>query len=110
MKVKAFLCDYGNHLAHEDACFGLVPIEDVFDIQLSYPIVNDPDKSDIHICTDCYRIHVTIPAGNAIDRRKEERLYELKIKELSYDFRKKAVLFARDRIRAHVKKSKKSSK
>lgn len=105
VKVEAYICDYGNHLVHVDGIVGVNPIEDMFDKISSYPICHQ-DKTRIHICGECYREHVLIPAQNMVDRKKDERLYELKVKELGYDVRSKAV---RNYWAREVKKSTKNT-
>jgi len=86
VKVDAYICDFKNHLVEADGVMGINPVEDMFDRQRSYPICV-PKKSNIHICGECYREHVLIPAANAVDRKKDERGYELKVMELAYDMR-----------------------
>jgi hypothetical protein len=92
MKTEAYICDYKNHLVTAEAAFGITPTEDLFDRQASFPIVNNPARANIHCCTDCYREAVLIPASHLVDRKKEgEAVYQLKIKELGYAFRWRAV-------------------
>lgn len=91
MHVKAYICDYNNHIVHEDEITGINPVEDFFDRQLSYPITNKPEKANIHFCTQCYNENVLIPAQNTTNRKKDEELYKLRLKELAFAFRSTTV-------------------
>lgn len=105
MKVEAYICDYKNHLVEVDGIMGITPVEDLFDMQASFPICHQ-DKTRIHICGECYRKFVLIPAS-AIDRKKNEREYELKVKELAYALRSTAFKNALEKQRSPGKKARK---
>lgn len=90
-KIEAYICDYGNHIVTLEEAVGVSPTEDMFDKMHSYPTVMDPRKTNIHYCTGCYRDDVSIRAANLVNRRKDERAYELKILELSFSLRKQTV-------------------
>lgn len=90
-KVSAYQCDYKNHLVPEKSIVGVNPMEDMFDKQASFPTVFNPERTNIHYCLDCYKAHVLIPAANMVDRKKDERGYELKIKELGFGLRSQTV-------------------
>lgn len=87
----AYICDYKDHLMEDNAIIGISSIEDMFDKLLSYPIVKNSAKAYIHVCTDCYKKSVLIPASRDVDRKKDEEAYVTKVKELAYGFRSKAV-------------------
>lgn len=90
-KVQAYQCDFKNHLVIEKYIMGIDPVEDLFDRQASFPTVFHPERTNVHYCLDCYREHVLIPASNMVDRKKDERGYELKVKELGYGLRAQTV-------------------
>lgn len=91
MKVEAYRCDRCGRLVDSESAIGVSASEDMFDRKASYPLIWNPDKAVIHVCTDCMRDHAMVPAQNQIDRRKDEHLYKLKVQELSYDVRFQAV-------------------
>lgn len=86
MKIEAYKVECCNRIVDQDEATGINPIEDMFDIIRSYPICA-PQKTDIHICSDCYKKKVLVPAQNMVDRKKNEREYELKCAELGYSFK-----------------------
>lgn len=110
-KVDAYICDFKNHLVLSKATVGINPVEDMFDRERSFPTVFTPlqiSRTDVHYCTDCYKEKVLVPAGNMVNRRgkmskddlvSKEREYELKIKELAYNFRSQVVKNHRDKNR-----------
>lgn len=92
MKVVAYRVQCCDQLVQEDCVVGIIPSEDIFDKENSYPCdFKHPERCYVHICLDCYKTKVLIPASQQVDRRKNERLYELKVKELSFSFRESAV-------------------
>lgn len=91
MKVSAYLCDYGNHIVLEKAIMGITPREDMFDRIHSYPIEPHAERAEVHICTECYKKVVLIPASRMVDRKIDERAYLLKVQELGYGMKHKAV-------------------
>lgn len=105
-KVEAYICDFGAHLMAAKYIVGVSAAEDLFDKQRSYPTVFNPTRVNIHYCLECYKEHVLLPAGRQVDRKKDERLYELKVNELSYGMRLKTVQNWRERQRGGKKVSK----
>ena len=97
-KVTAYICDYGNHLMQENAIMGVNPIEDMFNRLESYPSIV-ATRTDVHVCTECYKKVVLTPAQNMVDRRNNEEAYKAKVKELGYGFRAQAVKNHRDKNR-----------
>lgn len=92
MKVTAYRTDCCGQLKEETEVVGIVSTEDMFDKEQSYPSdFKHPEKCAIHCCLDCYRQKVLIPASHVVDRRVNEREYELKIKELWYALRQTIV-------------------
>lgn len=91
MKVKAYRCDYCGKLQLEDDVVGVLDIADLFDTLKSYPMCINPEKANVHHCTECSRQHVMIPADREAPRKKDERLYQLKFNELYYLFKSKCV-------------------
>lgn len=84
-KVKAFICDYRNHLVMSDNAVGVSDFKELFSDRESYTTISNPDKAEIHSCLDCYREFVLNPAQNTVNRRKEgEDVYRLKVKELTH--------------------------
>lgn len=90
MKVEAYRCDYCGRIKDYHAITGIYPIEDMFDKQRSYPVCPDPAKTNVHFCTECYN-KVVIEKARTVDRRNDERLYELKVKELGFLIRSACV-------------------
>lgn len=68
-KVEAYICDFGDHLVKEPGVVGIVPTEDLFDRELSFPTSFCPEKCPIHYCVDCYKEHVLKPASWLVDRK-----------------------------------------
>lgn len=99
-RVEAYICDYAHHLKEESGVVGVSFQEDLFDKLASFPTIPNPAKSFAHYCTDCYREKVLLPAGQLVDRKKDEKVYELKIKELAYSLRSQTVKNYNDKIRA----------
>jgi hypothetical protein len=92
MKVTAYRVDCCGLLKEEAEVVGIIPTEDLFDKEKSYPSnFNHPEKCTVHCCLDCYREKVLIPASHVTDRRKDERGYELKIQELWFSLRQTIV-------------------
>lgn len=90
MKVEAFRCDYCGNIRPDDEITGVNPIEDLHDRMLSFPIMANNTKTNVHFCTTCYN-KVVIEKARLVDRKKDERLYELKLKELQYLLRSTCV-------------------
>ena len=91
MKVEAYIVDCCKELRLEKHTIGIVPTEDLYDIINSYPSIANPAKAIVHHCMQCYRKDVLTPAGLQVDRKKDENAYKLKLRELHYALRKKAV-------------------
>lgn len=98
--VEAYICDFGNHIVKASGIVGIVPTEDLFDRERSYPTNYKPERCHVHYCVDCYKQQVLIPADRMVNRKRgknsvknesAEREYELKIKELGYSFREQVV-------------------
>jgi hypothetical protein len=99
-KVDAYLCDFKGHLVQAPGVVGIIPTEDLFDREKSYPTDFKPERCNIHYCTDCYKEQVLSVASLHVDRRGRkkgvdtgpaEREYELKVKELAFSFRELTV-------------------
>lgn len=84
MKVTAYRCDACNNLIVDEEAVGIVPQEDLFNRLLSWPTDMHPERCNIHYCLDCYREKVLVPASAQADRRVDERLYKLKLEELTF--------------------------
>lgn len=92
MKVTAYKVDCCGAIKYEEEIVGIHAVEDMFNKELSYPSdMKHPERCDIHFCLDCYREKVLRPAGIQVDRRKDEDLYKLKLKELGFAFRDSVV-------------------
>lgn len=106
-KVEAYKCDHCNTVVEESGIVGVDRVEDMFDKEKSFPTIPNPAKAFLHYCVDCYRTHVLIPAANLSDRKRDEREYELKVKELAYGLRRTTVFKynERQRLRQGKKKS-----
>lgn len=91
-KVDALRCDTCNVIYETEALTGVAMDEDVLDRMSSYKTISNPNKAAIHICGECFRSKVLVPAGNYVDRKKDEVAYHDKVKELSYMLRKDAVM------------------
>jgi len=109
VKVKAYICDYKNHLVKESATVGITLVEDMFDREASFPTNYHPEKCDCHYCVECYKTRVLIPAQNQVNRKKDEHLYELKVKELAYAIRSTVVSNYREKLRKSSEKGLKKS-
>ena len=89
-KVNAYRCDYCGELKTEGSIVGISPVQDLFDKLNSYKIISNPEKAEIHGCTDCYNYCMT--EANSINRKKYEALYIEKRTEAGLMFRQQAVL------------------
>lgn len=87
MKVKAFIADCCGELRIYDEVVGVSPLVDMFNKLKSFPVINDPDKADIHMCTPCFNKHVVDVATREHNRRTDEKGYTLKMEEMSYILR-----------------------
>lgn len=96
MKVEAFRCDYCGHVKEENEMTGVIPMEDMFEKLKSFPICNNPAKASVHFCLSCYQKAV-IEKIRTMDRKKDERGYELKLLELSYLLKSTCVSNVRNR-------------
>ena len=99
MKVDAYLCDHCGKLFKSDEVVGVSTVEDMFDRLSSYPVVYNPTKTEVHVAVACWKDAVARPAANMVDRRKDERGYELKMKELAYGLKAQSVKNHFDRKR-----------
>lgn len=91
MKVEAFQCDCCNELKVYAEVVGISLQPDLFDIMSGYKVVGNPNKEKCHLCTKCYNEKALFPAQNLVNRKKDEKAYELKLKEMSYMVRLKCV-------------------
>jgi hypothetical protein len=91
-KVNAYRCDYCGQIKTEDKVVGISKIQDLFDALHSYKVINNPDKADVHGCTDCY--NYCLSEANSINRKKYEQLYIDKRTENGLMFRQQCVLNA----------------
>lgn len=96
MKVEAYRCDRCGTIRPYDAIVGIIAVADMFDKLESYPVSHKPENCMVHVCTDCYNREVTEKA-RIIDRGKDNRGYELKIKELGFMLRQTCVLNVREK-------------
>lgn len=90
-KVEAYICDFADHLIDVKSAVGINPAEDMFDKLSSFPTIYNPAKTNVHYCTECYKKHVLVPASNLVNRNKDERGYELKLRELAFGLRSQTV-------------------
>ena len=90
-RVKSYGCDCCGIIQPESAMVGVSDIQDLFDMMSSYPTIMNPDKAKIHYCTTCYGARILIPVRTEVDRKKNEELYRLKMKELTYQLRRLCV-------------------
>lgn len=97
MKVPAYRCDFCGNIFEADEVKGIMPIEDMFSAIESFPSTDKLDKTNVHHCIECSRVHVIIPADRECPRRKDERLYQLKFKELYYLLKSTCVLNVKNR-------------
>jgi hypothetical protein len=96
MKVEAYRCDCCGYVKEESEMTGIMPVEDMFDRMKSFPICTNPTKTTVHFCLSCYQRNV-IEKVRTVDRKKDERLYELKLNELQYALRSTCVTNVRNR-------------
>lgn len=98
MKVDAYRCNYCGHIKDSDEITGINPTEDMFNKLDSYPITTKLHTTNIHFCIECYKDKVVKAAEIAIDRKRFEEQYKMKIKELGYGFRYQTVYNSRKGI------------
>lgn len=92
MKLTAYRVDCCGDIKEESEVVGIHPTEDMFDKTKSFPSeFKHPERCEVHCCMDCYRSKVVVPASAAVDRRKDEPLYDLKLAELWYALRQTLV-------------------
>lgn len=96
MKVEAYRCDRCGKIKSYEAIVGIIAIEDMFDRMASFPTSTKPEKCFVHVCTECYNKEV-VEKARVIDRGKDNRGYELKVKELGYNLRQTCVFNVRDK-------------
>lgn len=107
-KVEAYICDCCGKLFPEAAIVGVSRQDDAFDKLASFPTIPNPAKAFLHYSVECYREQVLVPASNLVDRKKEgEGAYKLKVKELAFMLRHKAVFNYNERQRFTSSKKKK---
>lgn len=103
-KISGYICDCcGKLIDDEEKACGVIPSDDLFDKLRSFKHVSNPAKTECHYSVDCYREQVVIPATNQSNRKQDERLYELKLKELHFSLMSKA--FHNHIVRKRSKKS-----
>jgi hypothetical protein len=91
MKTEAYICDSCNELRLYEEVVGVSPAEDIFERIKSYPVINRPDRAEIHMCTPCFNKFVIDVATREHNRRTDEQGYTLKMIEMSYLLRSKCV-------------------
>jgi hypothetical protein len=96
MKVEAYRCDRCGAIRQYDGIVGIIAIEDMFDRLSSYPTDTKPERCKVHVCTECYNKEV-VEKARVIDRGKDNRGYELKVKELAFNLRQTCVFNVRDK-------------
>ena len=100
-KVEAYRCDRCGNIKPYKGIVGIIAVEDMFDKMRSYPVNTKPEKCMVHVCTDCYASEVTEKA-RIIDRGKNQREYDLKVKELGFNLRQTCVFNVRDKRLARL--------
>lgn len=100
-RIEAYRCDRCGNIRPYGAIVGIIAVEDMFDKLKSFPTNPKPEKCMVHVCTDCYSSEVTEKA-RVIDRGKDSRGYELKVKELAYNLRQTCVFNVRDKRLARL--------
>lgn len=105
MKTEAYVCDFCQELRYSAEVVGVSAQEDLFSKLESYPVIPHSDRALIHLCTTCYNLYVVAAAEREVNRRANERAYELKLKELLYLI--KAQCVANYNKKSHKKISKK---
>lgn len=91
MKVQAYRCDFCGMIKEEKYIVGINPLEDLFEKIKSFPIMSNPEKTNVHICTNCTRENAAVPAANQVNRKKNESEYKAKYEELSFILRSQCV-------------------
>lgn len=100
MKAEAYVCDYCNELKFSAEVVGVKPIEDLFNKLDGYPIDPHPDRQSIHLCTSCYNKHAVGIAERETNRKKDEKAYEIKLKEMSYLIKSQCVTNYNKKVKA----------
>lgn len=88
-KVNAYRCDYCGEIKTEKEIVGISLNADMFEQLKSYPIIKNPEKAEVHGCTDCY--NYCMIEANSINRKKFELTYIQKRTEAGFNFRKQSV-------------------
>lgn len=96
MKRTIYQCDNCGDISDVkrgiENVFGIHLQTDLFDNTKSFPIeAKDLDKCSVHVCLECVRQNVEIPAGNQVNKGKDREKWELKRAELSYLLRSRLV-------------------
>lgn len=79
MKIEAYKCDKCGGIADYNGTYGISQAPDLFTQE--YKLTKHrPDKTTIHVCGECVRQFVTLPA-QPFHRRPDQ--YHEKIKEFS---------------------------
>lgn len=91
-KIIAYMADCCNTLVIDEIAVGVSNDEDMFDIMMSYKTISNPAKADIHYCLNCYKEKVLKVADRQVSRRKDEKAYKLRVKELSFSLKSQAVM------------------
>lgn len=92
MKVNAYRCDNCGEIKPDDNVYGVSKQQDLFDMMASYPDTKKLDDTNVHCCLACYRAFVDIPAQNMSNRKRGEKLYMEKVRELRFGLSQTCVL------------------
>ncbi len=82
--VDAYRCDRCQEIKHESETIGISLQPDIFDTLESYPLVKKQEHAQAHICVKCARTYAINVAERDVDRRKDEKKYAARLKELMY--------------------------
>ena len=88
-KVNAYQCNFCGKIQTEDKIVGISPVQDMFLELKSYPVIKNPEKTNVHGCLDCY--NYCMFQANSINRKKYESLYLQERDAAGFNFRKQCV-------------------
>jgi hypothetical protein len=90
-KVEAYRCDYCHDIVEVNECVGVSLQPDLFDKLAGFPIINNCEKAQVHLCGSCYNKQAVARAEQEVYRRIDEEGYKEKLKELTYGLRAQCV-------------------
>ncbi len=96
MKLTIYRCDHCGEQSdvnkpHE--VFGVHNTAELFASVQDYPLeMTEPGKCLKHVCIECVRVHVDVPAENFCRKALDRDKWQVKRAELSYLLRKKIIL------------------